>query len=113
MGATDLAKATAFRQQHLLSSAEQEYRAALKFAPNDLALHLALADTLYDMRRYQDSIEALNAALKRAAEKMGDRAVQQMQKRALAAAARAEDQHEFARLYRQADIVKNGSGLPS
>ncbi len=42
---------------------EQEYRAALKYAPNDLALHLALADTLYDMRRYQQSIDALNAAL--------------------------------------------------
>ena len=38
--------ATAYRQQHLLGSAEQEYRAAFKYAPNDLALHLALADTL-------------------------------------------------------------------
>ena len=31
--------------------------------PGDLPLHLALADTLYDMRRYQQSIDELNAAL--------------------------------------------------
>ena len=35
-GATHLARATAYRQQRLLASAEQEYRAALKYAPNDL-----------------------------------------------------------------------------
>ncbi len=62
-GATHLAMATAYRQQHLLASAEEEYGMALKFAPKDLQLQLALADTLYDMRRYQDSINALNAAL--------------------------------------------------
>lgn len=62
-GATHLVKATAYRQQRLLGSAEQEYRAALKYAPNDLHLQLALADTLYDMRRYQESIDALNQAL--------------------------------------------------
>ncbi len=56
-------KATAYRQQRLLGSAEQEYRAASKYAPNDLQLQLALADTLYDMRRYQESIDALNQAL--------------------------------------------------
>jgi tetratricopeptide (TPR) repeat protein len=62
-GSTHLALATAYRQEHLLASAEQEYRAAIKFAPNDLGLQLALGDTLYDMRRYQQSIDALNAAL--------------------------------------------------
>ena len=62
-GATHLAMATAYRQQHLLASAEQEYRTAIKFAPKDLQLQLALADTLYDMRRYQQSVDALNAAL--------------------------------------------------
>ena len=62
-GATHLALATAYRQQHLLASAEQEYRTALKYAPKDLQLQLALADTLYDMRQYQKSIDALNAAL--------------------------------------------------
>ena len=62
-GATHLVRATAYRQQRLLGSAETEYRAALKYAPNDLQLQLALADTLYDMRRYQQSIDALNQAL--------------------------------------------------
>ncbi len=62
-GSTHLALATAYRQEHLLASAEKEYRAAIKYAPNDLGLQLALADTLYDMRRYQQSIDALNAAL--------------------------------------------------
>jgi tetratricopeptide (TPR) repeat protein len=62
-GATHLAMATAYRQQHLLASAEQEYRTAIRFAPKDLQLQLALADTLYDMRRYRQSIDALNAAL--------------------------------------------------
>ena len=37
-GATHLVKATAYRQQRLLASAEKEYRAALKYAPNDLGL---------------------------------------------------------------------------
>ena len=62
-GATHLVKATAYRQERLLGSAEKEYRAALTFAPNDLKLQLALADTLYDMRRYRQSIDALNQAL--------------------------------------------------
>ena len=53
-GATHLALATAYRQQHLLASAEQEYRAALKYAPKDLQLQLALADTLYDMRQLSE-----------------------------------------------------------
>ena len=71
-GSTHLALATAYRQEHLLASAEQEYRAAIKFAPNDLGLQLALADTLYDMRRYQQSIDALNAALEHLARRSAD-----------------------------------------
>ncbi|HKD83460.1 MAG TPA: tetratricopeptide repeat protein [Terriglobales bacterium] len=62
-GATHLALATAYREQQLLASAEQEYRTAIKYAPKDLQLQLALADTLYAMRRYQQSIDTLNAAL--------------------------------------------------
>ena len=45
-GAVHLVRATAYRQERLLGSAEQEYRAALKYAPDDLRLQLALADTL-------------------------------------------------------------------
>ena len=41
-GATHLVMATAYRQQRLLGSAEKEYDAALKYAPDDLGLQLAL-----------------------------------------------------------------------
>jgi tetratricopeptide (TPR) repeat protein len=63
-GATHLVRATAFREQRLLSKAEKEYVGALKFSPNDIKLHMALADTLYYQRRYNDSINALQDALK-------------------------------------------------
>jgi tetratricopeptide (TPR) repeat protein len=62
-GSTHLARASAFRQMRLLNDAEKEYRAALKYTPHDLTLQLALADTLYHLRRYAESIAALNDAL--------------------------------------------------
>ena len=62
-GATHLVRATAYRQERLLTKAEKEYRAALKYSPDDLKLHLALADTLYYQRRYADALAALEDAL--------------------------------------------------
>jgi len=62
-GSTHLARASAFRQMRLLNDAEKEYRAALQYTPKDLTLQLALADTLYHLRRYTESIAALNDAL--------------------------------------------------
>ncbi len=44
-GAIHLVRATAYRDLQLLDKAEQEYVATLKYAPDDLKLHLALADT--------------------------------------------------------------------
>ena len=41
-----------------------EYRAALKFSPDDTGLHLALADTLYSLHRYQESVDELQVAEK-------------------------------------------------
>jgi tetratricopeptide (TPR) repeat protein len=61
--ATHLARAESFRQQILLRQAETEYRAALQLAPNDISTRLALADTLYRLRRYTESIEILKAGL--------------------------------------------------
>ena len=61
--ATHDALATGYRQQGLLANAEREYTAALKYAPDDLKLNLALADTQYHMRRYNDSIATLSKAL--------------------------------------------------
>ncbi len=63
-----LARAEAFRQQQKLSPAEKEYRVALDEMPNDLTTQLALADTLYQMHRYQDCIDILDAAVKLAPE---------------------------------------------
>ena len=50
-------------------------------------------------------------ALQRPAHKMRHGTVQKMQQRALAATARAKDQHEFAPFDRQADIVQDRLGF--
>jgi len=62
-GATHLVRATAFRQERLLIKAEKEYRAALKYSPQDVRLQLALADTLYYMRHYNEALGTLKDAL--------------------------------------------------
>ncbi len=62
-GASHDALATAYRQQGLLSNAEREYRAALRYSPEDLKLRMALADTQYHMRRYNDALASLRDAL--------------------------------------------------
>jgi tetratricopeptide (TPR) repeat protein len=59
-----LAKAEAFRQGQDFTHAEAEYRVALQENPNDFSTQLQYADTLYRMRRYQQSIAALDAAQK-------------------------------------------------
>ena len=56
--------ATAYGQRGMLGRSEREYRAALKFTPNDGALHLALADTLYGQRKYHDALDELAVAQK-------------------------------------------------
>ncbi len=62
-GAIHLVRATAYRDMQLLDKAEQEYVATLKYAPDDLKLHLALADTEFHQRRYPATIQTLNSAL--------------------------------------------------
>ena len=59
-----LARAEAYRQEQDFAHAEPEYRAALDEKPNDLTTQLAFADTLYHMRRYEESIAALETASK-------------------------------------------------
>ncbi len=59
-----LARAEAFRQQQDYSHAEPEYRVALQEVPNDLPTQLAYADTLYRMRRFQQSLLVLDTAQK-------------------------------------------------
>ena len=57
-------RATAFGRQNLLSEAAGEYRAALRFAPADSALHLGLGNTLFAERQYHDAIDELKIAVK-------------------------------------------------
>jgi len=59
-----LVRATAYGQNGMLMKSAGEYRAALKYSPNDGALHLALADTLYGLRQYHETIEELQIAQK-------------------------------------------------
>jgi tetratricopeptide (TPR) repeat protein len=57
-----LARAEAYRQEQDFAHAEPEYRIALEEMLNDLPTQLAYADTLYHMRRYQQAVNALEAA---------------------------------------------------
>jgi predicted Zn-dependent protease len=59
-----LIRATAYGQNGMLMKSASEYRTALKYSPNDGALHLAMADTLYGLRQYHEAIEELQAAQK-------------------------------------------------
>jgi tetratricopeptide (TPR) repeat protein len=62
--ALHLARAEAYRQQQDFAHAEPEYRTALQETPNDLTTELAYADTLFRLRRYQQSLSALDVAQK-------------------------------------------------
>ena len=55
-----------------LSKAEKEYRLALKYAPDDFKLHMALANTLFHLRHYNDSIAELQGAMRLASDQQGD-----------------------------------------
>jgi predicted Zn-dependent protease len=57
-------RATAYGRQGMLTKAVSEYRAALKFAPNDGSLHLGLGNALFAERRYHDAVNELLIAEK-------------------------------------------------
>ena len=57
-------RATAYGRQDMLIKAAGEYRAALKFTPDDGALHLGLGNTLFAERQYHDAIDELEIAVK-------------------------------------------------
>jgi tetratricopeptide (TPR) repeat protein len=61
-------RATAYGRESLLIEAAGEYRAALKFTPDDGALHLGLGNTLFAERQYHDAIDELNIAVKESPE---------------------------------------------
>lgn len=55
-------RATAYGREDMYSKAAEEYRAALRFTPNDGALHLGLANTYFSERRYKPAIDELELA---------------------------------------------------
>jgi tetratricopeptide (TPR) repeat protein len=55
-------RATAYGREELFSKAAVEYRAALKFTPEDGALHLGLGGVLFSQHRYSDAIDELEIA---------------------------------------------------
>jgi tetratricopeptide (TPR) repeat protein len=55
-------RATADGRQGMLVKAVGEYRAALKFTPDDPALHFGLGNTLFSERQYHDAIKELEIA---------------------------------------------------
>ena len=57
-------RATAYGREDMLAEAASEYRAALKFTPNDGALHLGLGNTFFAERHYHDAIDELEIAVK-------------------------------------------------
>jgi tetratricopeptide (TPR) repeat protein len=57
-------RATAYGRMDMLLKAAAEYRAALKFTPDDGALHLGLGNTLFAERHYHDAIDELLIAVK-------------------------------------------------
>ena len=55
-------RATAYGREDNVTKAAAEYRAALDFTPDDAALHMGLADSLFSLRRYRDAIGELEIA---------------------------------------------------
>ncbi len=55
-------RATAYGREEMLEKAVYEYRAALKFTPNDGALYLGIANALFAERRYHEAIDELQTA---------------------------------------------------
>lgn len=57
-------RATAYGREDLLGKAVDEYRAALRFTPDDGSLHLGLGNALFSLRRYHAAVDELQIAAK-------------------------------------------------
>ena len=55
-------RANAYLDEDLFTPAEREFREALKYTPDDPALHFGLGDTYFAARQYQDAIGELELA---------------------------------------------------
>ena len=57
-------RATGYGREGMLSRAADEYRAALKFTPDDGTLYLGLGNTYFAERRYHEAVDQLEIAQK-------------------------------------------------
>jgi tetratricopeptide (TPR) repeat protein len=57
-------RATAYGREGLLTKAEAEYRAALKFSPDNPSLHYGLGNALFAQRKFNDAVNELKVAEK-------------------------------------------------
>ena len=57
-------RATAYANQAMLSKAIPEYRAALKFTPDDGMLHMGLGNALLGLRHFHQALDELQLAVK-------------------------------------------------
>ncbi|HEY2859958.1 MAG TPA: tetratricopeptide repeat protein, partial [Terracidiphilus sp.] len=57
-------RAVAYGREAMLGKAVEEYRAALKFDPNDGSLHLGIGNAYFSERKYHDAVDELNIAVK-------------------------------------------------
>jgi tetratricopeptide (TPR) repeat protein len=57
-------RATAYGREDMLLKAAAEYRAALKYTPDDGSLHLGLGNALFEQRQYHEAIDELQIAVK-------------------------------------------------
>ena len=99
---THMTRGEAYRQRVLFPAAEKEYRAALRFAPNDIDIDLALAEVIYRQRRFEESAQILRQA---SAARPDDPLIYARLAQAYAKLGKQQETVEFAQ---KAETVANG-----
>ena len=99
---THMTRGEAYRQRVLYPAAEKEYRAALRFAPNDVDINLALSEVIYRERRYEESAQILRQA---SVARPDDPVIYARLAQAYAKLGRQAETFEFAQ---KAESVSNG-----
>ena len=97
-----MTRGEAYRQRVLYPAAEKEYRAALRFAPNDVDINLALSEVIYRERRYEESAQILRQA---SVARPDDPVIYARLAQAYAKLGRQAETFEFAQ---KAESVSNG-----
>ena len=95
-------RATAYGREDMLAKAAEEYKAALRFTPDDPALHLGLANSLFSARRYHEAIGELEGAERYAPR---DPAIAAMLARSYANLGQRDETFHYVRLAEQEAMV--------